>query len=319
MGCWRCSHHDLRSIAAAALFALTGCASDSGARRSCEQAETPDLQISACTDLIQSTGEAHKDIAFINRGYAYIAKGDFDRPIQDSNEALRLTPNSPFALFNRGSGYFGKGDYDRAIHDYDTGLRLEPDDVQALKSRGDAYIAKGDYDRAIQDFDHAIRLKPKIALLYYDRSVAQMLGRRPEGAAGFRTALDLEGWKGRGAPYAVIFGNIAARQVGDEATAKQFLRDSVGKLDEGWPYPVIRFLRGEINEDDLVKQAVDDDKQAQIHCFLGLEHALAGRTEEAATHYLWVKEHSGPSSSGYWISTAELERLGRGADAGSKR
>ncbi len=280
---------------------------------------TPDLQISACTDLIQTTGETHKEIAFLNRAAAYIAKGDFDRAILDSDEALRLAPNEPFAFFNRGSGYAGKGDYDRAIHEYDTGLRLKPDDVEALRNRGNAYTAKGDYDRAIQDFDQAIRLQPNYARLYYDRSLARMLGRRPGAAAGFRTALDLEGWKGRGTPWAVIFGNVAARQVGDEATAKQFLRDSVGKFDEGWPYPVIRFLRGEINEEELVKQAVDDDKRANIHMVLGLEHALANRREEAATHYRWVKEHSRPSSTGYWMSTAELERLGRGADATSGR
>jgi hypothetical protein len=44
---------------------------------------SPDPQISGCTALIESASRTHLlSIAYINRGAAYIAKGDYDRAIQ---------------------------------------------------------------------------------------------------------------------------------------------------------------------------------------------------------------------------------------------
>ena len=108
---------------------------------------------------------------------------------------------------------------------------------------------KKEYDKAIKDYDEAIRLDPKDADAHYDRSVAQMVVRQPKAASGFQTVIDLKGWKSNRASYAVILGYFAARQDGDEPAAKGFLTNSTGKLAEGWPYPVLRLLPGEIDEE----------------------------------------------------------------------
>jgi lipoprotein NlpI len=144
--------------------------------------------------------------------------------------------------------------------------------------------------------------------------VALMLTRRPGAAAGFKGVLDIEGWKGAGElpTYSVIFGHLAARQSGDEVAAKQFLDDSVGKLAEAWPFPAVRFLRGEIDEAALLKLATDDEKQAEARCFLGLDYALKGNKDKALTHFLWVKEHGTVGNIEHTIAVAELERLERG-------
>ena len=110
--------------------------------------------------------------------------------------------------------------------------------------------------------------------------------------------------------YAVILGNLAARQSGDEPGARAFLDDAAGKLDAtAWPRPVVHFLRGEINEPALLALAVDDDKRTEAHCFLGLDCALETRKDEAWAHYQWVKEHGNPTFIEYTIALAELDRL----------
>jgi tetratricopeptide (TPR) repeat protein len=56
----------------------------------------PDLAIGACTTIIQSGKEATQGLAsaFNNRGIACAKKGQYDRAIQDYDQALLLDPNS---------------------------------------------------------------------------------------------------------------------------------------------------------------------------------------------------------------------------------
>ena len=110
--------------------------------------------------------------------------------------------------------------------------------------------------------------------------------------------------------YAVILGNLAARQSGDEPGARAFLDDAAGKLDvTAWPHPVVQFLRGEIDEPAPPALAIDDDKRTEAHCFLGLDCALRKHKDEARAHYQWVKEHGNPRFVEYTIVPAELDRL----------
>ena len=110
--------------------------------------------------------------AYYHRGNAYANKGESDRAIQDYDQAIRLDPNSALFYTNRGAAYANKGEHDRAIQDYDQAIRLDPNYARAYNNRGNAYSRKGEYDRAIQDYDQAIRLNPNYAYAYYHRGNA---------------------------------------------------------------------------------------------------------------------------------------------------
>ena len=114
----------------------------------------------------------HYTDAFNNRGVAYKNKGQYDRAIQDYDQAIKLNPNFVFAFSNRGVAYGKKGQYDRAIEDYDQAIKLNPNYAESFNNRGIAYTDKGQYDRAIQDFDQAIKLNPNYALAFYNRGIA---------------------------------------------------------------------------------------------------------------------------------------------------
>ncbi len=109
---------------------------------------------------------------FNNRGNAYDNKGEQDRAIQDYDQAIRLNPNLAAVFFNRGGSYNKRGQYDRAILDYDQAIRLDPTLTTVYSERGNAYDNKGEHDRAIQDFDQAIRLDPNDAKLFNNRGDA---------------------------------------------------------------------------------------------------------------------------------------------------
>lgn len=65
------------------------------------------------------------------------------------------------AFYKRGNGYSGRAQYERAIQDYDEAIRLKADFPEAFNSRGNAYSARGQFDRATQDYDQAIRVIPR--------------------------------------------------------------------------------------------------------------------------------------------------------------
>jgi tetratricopeptide (TPR) repeat protein len=109
--------------------------------------------------------------AFADRGADYNKKGDYDRAIQDLNQAIRLNPSNDNAFYNRARAYDNKGDYNRAIQDLDDAIRLNPNNADAFADRGTDYNNKGDYDRAIQDLNQAIRLDPSNADFFNNRGM----------------------------------------------------------------------------------------------------------------------------------------------------
>jgi tetratricopeptide (TPR) repeat protein len=202
-----------------------------------------------------------------------------------------------------------KKEYDKAIADYDEAIRLDPKYAIAFNNRGSAWLIKKEYDKAIADYDEAIRLDPKYVNAALQLAVTKMLLRKPNAAAGFQSVIELQGWKDDRAAYAVILGHLSARQAGKAAGARRFLDDSDGKLTDAWPYPAVRFLKGEIDEAMLLELAVDNDKRTEARCYLGLDHALKGDKAGAVKHLRWVKEHGTPTFFEYLIAVAELDRM----------
>lgn len=112
-------------------------------------------------------------VAYTNRGVIWLRRGDLNRAIADFDEAIKLAPNYALPRTNRGIAYASKGDEARAIADYDAAIRLDPGSADAHVGRGKAWYARGDNDRAIADYDEAIRLDPKLVHAYIDRSEAR--------------------------------------------------------------------------------------------------------------------------------------------------
>jgi tetratricopeptide (TPR) repeat protein len=79
--------------------------------------------------------------AYIKRGMAYDAKGDYQHGIEDFGMAIKLRPTSPTPYTMRGGAYEQTGDRQRAIADFEKALEIEPDlptvrgVLQRLKSK----------------------------------------------------------------------------------------------------------------------------------------------------------------------------------------
>ncbi|MGA7500468.1 MAG: tetratricopeptide repeat protein, partial [Isosphaeraceae bacterium] len=259
-------------------------------------------------------------LAYVGRGNAWWANKDYDKAIADYNEVIRLDPGLAAAYHNRGYAWSAKKDYDKAIADYDKAIRLDPGDALAYNNRGNAWRAKKDYDKAIADCNEAIRLDPGDALAYINRGVAFLLTGSEKAVDDERKFLELEGWRGEYSQYAVLLGYFGSRRAGKAEAARRFLDEAAAKCDTAaWPYPVIRYLRGEIDQNALLAAATDTDKMTGARCYLGLDLALKGRDDTAIEHYRWVVEHGTPTFVEYTIAAAELERLEKANQPRDKR
>ena len=156
---------------------------------------SPDIQIDGCTSLINSGKETPQTlvIAYNNRGNAYVAKGEYDRAVQDYDQSIKLSPTYSKAFNNRGVAYQKKGEYDRAIKDFDESIKLNPDYGNAFANRAATYQIKGEYERAARDYDEAIRLKPTLESAWNGRCWSRaVVGELQAALADCNEALRLE-------------------------------------------------------------------------------------------------------------------------------
>ena len=312
----------------------------------------PDARIVACTALIQegppTTGD--RSIIFVNRGTAYYEKGDYDRAIQDYNEAIRLNPKETLSHVARGDAYKKKGDFDRAIQDFDEAIRLNANYERAYYDRGGAYIDKDDYDRAIQDFDEAIHLNSNDTNAYNDRGVAcAKKGDYDRAIRDYNQAIRLNSnytlaYGNRGdayfaqsnltaaiadyehaisdapssttAVYAVLMLHVTLMKQGHDDT-QQLARVAAAADLSKWPGPVLKLDLGQMTAGEVMTAAansgIDWRKNWQVcaaNYFTG-EDALFHHQRAMALARLNAARDGCPKGDAEYVAAVvELKRLG---------
>lgn len=247
-------------------------------------------------------------VAHHKRAGVWYAKKDYDKAIEDYTEAIRLNPQYTIARHNRGVVWYAKRDYDKAITDLTEVIRLDPEFAVAYNNRGNVWSDKREYERALADYDEAIRFDPKLATARFNKALTRLAMGHEDIVADARDAIDATDWNKARAVHAAIVGHLGARRVGRHDEATTFLDDAKANADEAqWPYPIVRFLRREIDEKALLAQATDAEKLTEVRCYVAFDQLLNGQPAEARQNFQWVKDHGSPGFVG--LAAAELEGL----------
>lgn len=109
--------------------------------------------------------------AFLYRGLAWIELGDYDLAVKDFTITIELDPGfSDQAHYFRGLARYMNDQLVPAINDFSVAIRMNPDYV-AFFQRGKANLKLQEYNRSLQDFDIAIRLEEDFYQAYIYRGI----------------------------------------------------------------------------------------------------------------------------------------------------
>lgn len=105
--------------------------------------------------IVQQIDSSYRD-AYLNRAAAYVARREFDKALQDYNDAIRLDANFAASYNNRGVVYSATEDYERAVADFNHALNIDSHYIPSLINRGIVSAIQGDLDSAETDFQTVI-------------------------------------------------------------------------------------------------------------------------------------------------------------------
>jgi len=88
--------------------------------------------------------------AYVELGYAYFRKHDYEKEGAAYQEALNLNPDDSDALYSLAWNLESRGRYGEAIPLYEKALKLAPDDTELLYQLGLSYLAQGKRDKATE-------------------------------------------------------------------------------------------------------------------------------------------------------------------------
>jgi tetratricopeptide (TPR) repeat protein len=130
---------------------------------------------------------------YSERGVARGANHQLREAVEDLDHAISLDPGSSVAFLERGVLYAGMSEFGRAIEDYDEAIKLFPANARGYLLRGIVYLDKREYDRAIEDFDQSIKLDPLCPSGFNARGLAYDLkGQRDRAIADYDRAIELD-------------------------------------------------------------------------------------------------------------------------------
>lgn len=315
------------------------------------QSVDPDAKITGCTALLKADQDTTKNRAVIygSRGVGYYSKGDYDRAIQDTDQAILLNPTEPSFYYTRGVAYKKKGDFDRAIQDFNEAIHLNPNFDRAYYDRGNAYMDKEDYDRAIQEFNEAIHLNPNNADNYNNRGIAyKMKGDYVRAIQDYNQAIhlnsnDTTAYLNRGDAYftqsnltaaiadfehtisaapsshaaisAVLWLHVVMRRQGHD-DARQLARVSGAADLSKWPGPVLKLDLGQATANEVMAAAASGVSAGQkwrvceANYFTGEDALLHHQRTTALAHLKAARDGCPKGDTGYTAAVAELKRLG---------
>jgi tetratricopeptide (TPR) repeat protein len=116
------------------------------------------------TKAINSALEIQRYYFLVERGKAYLAKGEVENAISDFTIALEMPSNIyDLGRQERGDALLQRQSFQAAITDYDKMVEENPHVLRSRVNRGLAYEGINNLERARQDFEAAIAEKAPIA------------------------------------------------------------------------------------------------------------------------------------------------------------
>lgn len=89
---------------------------------------------------------------YVNRGVSFMRDNDYDRAMQDFNDALEINPRNASALSYKAFVNYRQNNFMEAIDGYNKAIDIDPSNAMSYYNRGMAYLRSGNRAKACGDF-----------------------------------------------------------------------------------------------------------------------------------------------------------------------
>jgi len=241
---------------------------------------------------------------------------DYAEAQRSYQSAAKLAPTDARPYEGLGNIYLEQGLDQKAVEAYRKAVELKTTNATVHEGLGDAYYRLGQYVESLAASGEAIRLNPGVPGPYFTRTHVNLtLGNGQAAGDDAHGFLNLwrPQWAGNPPYYIAMAGYLGYRHAGLTAKADKLLAGASKECAEAnWTCQLIKYLNREVTAEQLLSQATDNDKLTEAHAYIGINLALAGRSEESLPHLLWVKENGNRRFTEYALAVAWLGWLNQG-------
>lgn len=300
-------------ILACALLPLTGL--EVPAFGQSEREETTRLAPELATEHSFEAGAGAIDP--LQEGFQRLHDRDPAGAIEAFDRALQASPQHVLGLYGKAAALGKLQRHQEALEIINLVVERNPDDYDALSLRGVTHYNLGQFDRAEADFQAAVESDPKEA--FYFEALAWALlcqGRADEaGKAALRANLLYKQFSGDPA-FSLILAYLGFRMDNNLAEARKILRFASEQLDPiSWPFPVIAFFNGNIDENGLIVEVSTHEQETEARTYIALQLIWDNRPQQARPHLEWVQRRGTPEVFEYALAELALGRLNNQANA----
>ena len=251
----------------------------------------------------------------------------YENAVSSAKRALEQYPYDYRSNRALGDSYAGMGQYEKAVEHYNESIRVSSHryQIEALLPLGLTYNKMGKHQEAIDVFAKGIKYAttPKqfevesdidptlLPALYFSTAEANLnLGRGDVAAEAARKYIELQSWSDSNAPYAAVMSYFGNRKANRDPEAQIVLAEASTRTDsKSWPASIIKYLRGDLKEKDLLALATDNDKMTEARAYVGMNLALERNFSGARPHLEWVVKNGNRDFIEYTLAKSELQRI----------
>jgi tetratricopeptide (TPR) repeat protein len=214
------------------------------------------------------------------------------------------------AQYYAGAALAKTGQYTEALDAYDRAVKITRGSAAAWFGLSLSTLALG----RISQSDAAMTATQQLessSSWHYSRALAAFnLGRHETVLQDARKYVALAGPGDSSAPYAAFLGIQSARRLARDADATELLAQLIPALPaKSWPLQVAEHMQGKLTDQQLLDRAGNNGERTEAHTYIALAALLAGRTDDAKTHLVWVRDKGDRNYTEYDIAVAALKKI----------
>lgn len=232
----------------------------------------------------------------LQRGFQLLHEGKVEAAIEMFERILEEEPTNPAAHYGKASSLFKRESFETTLEVLDDMLGRNAEDLNALNLRAITYYNLHRFEEAVADFERASELDPEEGYFHECLSWAYLCLGKPEAAS--RAALranTLYQQSGENPSFSLLVAYLGFRMSEDEREAIKVLRYASDAMDPvDWPFPIVDYFRGSIDEDGLIIEVDTLPQETEARTYIAVKKMLDHDRETARRNLLWVVKRGNP-------------------------